>query len=76
VKHQKQPKNRNEKLDEMKRKVVRCRGAVVIAFPHHFEEEMLPGAGADFVLNNGTDVSTAHNARGLPLILSGTRAGD
>jgi hypothetical protein len=37
---------------------------------------MLPAAGADFVLNNCTDVSTAHNARGLPLILSGTRAGD
>lgn len=49
-------------------------GATVIAFRTTVEEAELRRAGADFVLNTCADVSIAHNAGGLTLILNG--AGD
>ena len=49
-------------------------GAKVIAFRTTVEEADLQHGGADFVLNNCTDVGVAHNSRGLTLILNGTHA--
>jgi len=46
-------------------------GARVIAFRTTVEEAELRSAGADFVLNNCADVSVAHDAEGLTLILNG-----
>ena len=46
-------------------------GATVIAFRTTVEEGELRGAGADFVLNNCTDVSAVHTAEGLRLRLNG-----
>jgi mannitol-1-/sugar-/sorbitol-6-phosphatase len=51
-------------------------GATVIAFRTTVEEAELRRAGADFILNNCADVSVAHNAEGLTLILNGTRVGN
>jgi sugar-phosphatase len=51
-------------------------GATVIAFRTTVEEAELRRAGADFILNNCTDVSVAPNAEGLTLILNGTRVGN
>ena len=50
-------------------------GARVIAFRTTVEESELRSAGADFVLNNCTDLGVAHNSEGLTLILKGTSAG-
>ena len=50
-------------------------GATVIAFRTTVEEAELRRAGADFILSNCADVSVAHNAEGLTLILHGTRVG-
>jgi sugar-phosphatase len=47
-------------------------GARVIAFRTTVEEEELRRAGADFILNNCTDVGVAHNSGELTLILNGT----
>jgi sugar-phosphatase len=47
-------------------------GARVIAFRTTVEEAELWRAGADFILNNCTDVGVAHNSGGLTLILNGT----
>jgi sugar-phosphatase len=49
-------------------------GARVIAFRTTVEEGELRGAGADFILNNCTDVGVAHNSEGLTLSLNGARA--
>jgi mannitol-1-/sugar-/sorbitol-6-phosphatase len=51
-------------------------GATVIAFRTTVVEAELRRAGADFILNNCADVSVAHNAEGLTLILHGTRVGN
>ena len=51
-------------------------GARVIAFRTTVEESELRSAGADFVLNNCTDVGVAHDSEGLTLILKGTTAGN
>ena len=51
-------------------------GATVIAFRTTVDEGELRRAGADFVLNNCTDVGVAHNSEGLTLILKGTSAGN
>ncbi len=51
-------------------------GATVIAFRTTVEEAELRRAGADFILNNCAEVSVAHNAEGLTLILHGTRVGN
>jgi sugar-phosphatase len=51
-------------------------GATVVAFRTTVEEAELRRAGADFVLNNCADVSVAHNAEGLTLILNGTGVGN
>jgi sugar-phosphatase len=48
-------------------------GATVIAFRTTVEEAELWRAGADFVLNNCTDVAVTHNSAGLTLILNDTR---
>jgi beta-phosphoglucomutase-like phosphatase (HAD superfamily) len=47
-------------------------GARVIAFRTTVEEAELRRAGADFILNNCTDVGVAHNSGDLTLILNGT----
>ena len=46
-------------------------GARVIAFRTTVDEAELRGAGADFILNNCTDVSVGNGAEGLTLILNG-----
>jgi sugar-phosphatase len=46
-------------------------GARVIAFRTTVEDEQLQGAGADFILNNCSDISIEHNPDGLTLILNG-----
>ncbi len=46
-------------------------GAMVIAFRTTVDEAELRGAGADFILNNCTDVSVGNGAEGLTLILNG-----
>jgi len=46
-------------------------GARVIAFRTTVKETELRSAGADFILNNCTDISIGHNADGLTLILNG-----
>lgn len=51
-------------------------GARVVAFRTTVDEAELRGAGADFVLNNCTDIAIAHNSDGLTLILNGTRPAD
>ena len=51
-------------------------GATIIAFRTTVDEAELRRAGADFILNNCADVSVAHNAEGLTLILNGTRVGN
>jgi sugar-phosphatase len=48
-------------------------GARVIAFRTTVAEAELRCAGADFILNNCTDVAVAHNSAGLTLTLNGTR---
>jgi sugar-phosphatase len=48
-------------------------GARVIAIRTSVEEAELRRAGADFILNDCTDVGGAHNSGGLTLILNGTR---
>ena len=48
-------------------------GARVIAFRTTVEEAELRRAGADFILNNCTDVGVAHNSEGLTLSLNGMR---
>ena len=47
-------------------------GATVIAFRTTVAEADLRRAGADFILNNCTDVAVAHDSAGLTLILNGT----
>jgi sugar-phosphatase len=51
-------------------------GARVIAFRTTVEGAELRRAGADFILNNCTDVGVAHNSQGLTLVLKGTRVGN
>lgn len=54
----------------------RAAGARGIAFRITVEEAELRRAGADFILNNCTDVGVAQNAEGLTLILNGMRVED
>lgn len=51
-------------------------GARVIAFRTTVEEAALRRAGADFILNNCTDLGGAHSSGGLTLILNGTGVGN
>jgi sugar-phosphatase len=51
-------------------------GAGVIAFRTTVEGPELRRAGADFILNNCTDVGVAHNSQGLTLVLNGTSVGN
>ena len=48
-------------------------GARVIAFRTTVAEADLQRAGADFILNNCSDVVVAHDSAGLTLILNDTR---
>jgi sugar-phosphatase len=51
-------------------------GARVIAFRTTAAEADLQRAGADFILNNCSDVVVAHDSAGLTLILNATRGGN